>query len=114
MPARTSVVEALGYHLKVDMVDYWKPDETFFTLLRDKSAINTMLRHIGGKKVADGNVAATAKIQKNIILDFLKGETRKKVEGWLPNYMQFPFKAYTKGRGGRLSDNLARIKSLMT
>lgn len=109
----TSVVEALGCHLKVDMADYWKPDETFFTLLRDKAAINAMLRHIGGKKVADGNVTATAKIQKNIIQDFLKGETRKKVEGWLPHYMKFPFKAYAKGRGGRLSDNVTRIKSLV-
>lgn len=110
----TSVVEALGCHLKVDMANYWKPDETFFTLLRDKAAINAMLRHIGGKQVADGNVTATAKTQKNIIQDFLKGEIRKKVEGWLPHYMQFPFKAYFKGRGGRLSDNLARIKTLVS
>ncbi|PHS08475.1 MAG: chromosome partitioning protein ParB [Blastopirellula sp.] len=110
----TSVVEALGCHLKVDMADHWKPDEAFFSLLRDKSAINAMLRHIGGKQVADGNVTATAKTQKNIIQDFLKGESRKKVEGWLPHYMQFPFKSYIKGRGGRLSDNLARTKSLIS
>ena len=110
----TSVVEALGYHLKVDMADYWQPDDAFFSLLRDKSSINAMLRHIGGKQVANGNVTATAKTQKNIIQDFLKGETREKVEDWLPHYMQFPFKAYIKGRGGRLSDNLARIKTLVS
>ncbi len=113
LQAGTSVVEALGCHLKVDMADYWKPDNTFFTLLRDKAAINAMLRHIGGKNTADGNVTATAKAQKTIIQDFLKGDTRKKVEGWLPHYMQFPFKAYIKGRGGQLSDNLTRIKSLI-
>jgi len=110
----TSVVEALGCHLKVDMADYWQPDETFFSLLRDKASINAMLRHIGDKTVADGNVAATAKVQKNIIQDFLNGEGRQKIEGWLPYYMQFPFKPYIKGRGGRLSDNFARIKSLLT
>jgi len=114
LQAGTSVIEALGCHLKVNMADYWKPDETFFNLLGDKPAINTMLRHIGGKKVADGNVTTTAKAQKNIIRDFLKGEGRKEVEGWLPHYMQFPFKAYIKGRGGQLSDNFARIKSLIT
>jgi len=113
LQAGTSVVEALGCHLKVDMADYWKPDDTFFTLLRDKTAINAMLRHIGGKNTADGNVTGTAKAQKNIIQDFLKGDNRKKVEDWLPHYMQFPFKPYVKGRGGRLSDNLARIKSLI-
>ncbi len=110
----TSVVEALGCHLKVDMNDHWKPDETFFNMLRDKPAINAILRHVGGKKVANGNVTATAKTQKNIIQDFLKGDNRKKVEGWLPHYMRFPFKPYTKGRGGRLSNNFARIKSLLT
>jgi len=113
LQAETSVVEALGCHLKVDMADYWKPDETFFTLLRDKTAINAMLRHIGGKNTADGNVTATAKAQKTIIQDFLNGDSRKKVEGWLPHYMQFPFKPYIKGRGGRLSDNHTRIKSLI-
>jgi len=71
-----------------------------------------MLRHIGGKKVADGNVTGTAKAQKDIIQDFLSGKTRKKVEDWL--YMQFPFKAYTKGRGGRLSNNFTKISSLIT
>ena len=113
LQAGTSVIEALGCHLKVDMADYWKPDETFLTLLRDKAAINAMLRHIGGKNTADGNVTATAKAQKNIIRDFFNGNIRKKAKGWLPHYMQFPFKPYIKGRGGRLSDNLARIKSLI-
>ena len=110
----TSVVEALGCHLNVDMADYWQPDDTFFSLLRDKASINAMLRHIGGKQVADGNVASTAKAQKKIIQDFINGEGRKKVEGWLPHYMQFPFKAYVKGRGGSLSSNFAKIKSLIS
>lgn len=109
----TSMVEALGCHFKIDMADCWQPDEIFFDLLRDKTAVNAMLRHIGGKHVADGNLTATAKAQKNIIKDFLSGEGRKRVNGWLPYYMKFPFKAYTKAGGGRLSDNLARIKSLI-
>ncbi len=108
------VVEALGTHLKVDMADYWQPDDAFFDLLRDKAAVNAMLRHIGGKTVADANVAATTKVQKKIIRDFISGDGRKKVEGWLPHYMAFPFKAYTKGGGGRLTDNTARIKSLIS
>jgi len=112
--AGTGVVEALGIHLKVDMRDYWQPDDAFFDLLRDKAAVNAMLCNIGGKAVADANVTATTKVQKKIIRDFITGDERKKVEGWLPHYMAFPFRAYTKGGGGRLSENTARIKPIFS
>ena len=114
LEAGTAVVEALGTHLKVDMTDYWEADDAFFDLLRDKAAVNAMLRHIGGKAVADANVTATTKVQKKIVRDFIAGDGRKKAEGWLPHYMGFPFKAYTKGGGGRLTDSTARIKSLFS
>jgi ParB family chromosome partitioning protein len=110
----TAVVEALGTHLKVDMRDYWQADDAFFDLLRNKAAVNAMLRHIGGKAVADANVSATTKVQKKIVRDFITGDGRKKAEGWLPRYMEFPFKAYTKAGGGRLTDNTARIKSFVS
>lgn len=113
LEAGTAVVEALGAHLKVDMRDYWEADDAFFDLLRDKAAVNAMVRHVGGKAVADANVSATTKVQKKIVRDFIVGDGRKKVEGWLPHYMAFPFKAYTKKGGGRLTDNTARIKSLL-
>ena len=86
------------------------PDAAFFDLLRDKAAINAMLREVAGKGVADANVAATAKVQKGIIRDCLAGEGRRQVEGWLPRYMGFPFRAYTRAGGGRLSENAARAK----
>lgn len=110
----TVVVELLGQHLNVDMRDYWQPDDAFYDLLRNKSAVNAMIRHIGGKQVADGNVTATTKAQKKIVRDFLTGDGRKQVKDWLPRYMEFPFKAYTKSGGGRLSGNTARIKSLVS
>ena len=96
------------------MRDYWEPEDAFFDLLRNKAAVNAMLRHIGGKAVADANVTATTKVQKKIIRDFITGDGRKKAEGWLLRYMEFPFKAYTKAGGGRLTENTARIKSLIS
>ncbi len=114
LEAGTAVVEALGTHLKVDMRDYWEADGAFFDPLRDRAAVNAMLRHIGGKAVADANVSATTKVQKKIVRDFITGDGRKKAEGWQPHYMAFPFRAYTKRGGGRLSDNAARIKSLIS
>jgi ParB family chromosome partitioning protein len=114
LEAGTAVVEALGSFMKVDMAEYWQPDGAFFDLIRDKAAVNAMLRHIGGKAIADANVTATARVQKKIVQDFATGNGRPKAEGWLPHYMAFPFKAYTKGGGGRLSANTARIKALVS
>jgi len=89
--------------LSIDIRKCWQPDDAFFALLRDKAAINAMLKHIGGKHVADSNVSATAKIQKQIIADFVTGNGRKKTQNWLPHYMDFPFKTYTKSGAGDLS-----------
>lgn len=113
LEAGSAVVEALGVNLDVRMADYWQPDETFFDLIRDKTVINAMLKQVGGKRAADGNVTATGKVQKKIIRDFLTGdEGREKAEGWLPNYMAFPFKAYTKNGGIRVQDAWSKVRAL--
>lgn len=70
------MVEILGEMLCVDMMESWSPDDTFFDLLRDKEAINAVIKHAGTKATADGNITATAKVQKGIIRDYLDG-TRK-------------------------------------
>lgn len=108
----TCVIEQIGCHLNVDMGVVWEPDDAFFELIRDKAAINAMLKHIGGTAVADGNVSATAKVQKKIVRDFLTGEGREKKEGWLPRYMAFPFATYTKAGAGRLTENARRAKQV--
>lgn len=95
----SAMVEALGSLLKVNMAVHWQPDDVFFDLLRDKPIINAMLQEIGGEDVAEGNVTATAKVQKQIIRDFKTGEGREHKPDWQPRYMQFPMTAYTK-RGG--------------
>jgi ParB family chromosome partitioning protein len=112
LAAGSLAVEALGLHLKVDMREYWQPDEAFFTLLRDKAAINAMLAEIGGRVTAQGNVSATVKTQKQIIRAYLTGEGREKVEGWLPRYMAFPFQAHTEGGGGWLAAQASRAAAL--
>ena len=43
--------------------------------------------------------------------DFLTGsEGREKAEGWLPNYMAFPLKAYTRNGDIRIEDATSMIK----
>lgn len=96
LEAQSGTVEVLGMMLGTDMRNWWKPEETFFDLLRDKQAINEMVREIAGDITADAHVAATAKVQKKIVIDCLSGENgRTKVDGWLPRYMGFPAMGYS-------------------
>lgn len=100
LAAHSPVVAMLGTMLSTDMRQWWTPDEAFFDLLRDKEAINAMLSEVAGAVTANAHVASTAKVQKKIIADCLKGEGRTKVEGWLPRYMAFPAQGYTSRFGG--------------
>lgn len=99
LPCGHALVEAVGNLLSVDMAKSWKPDDTFFDLLRDKEAINAIVREVAGKATADSHVSSTAKVQKKIIRDCLTGERTPHKPDWQPRYMAFPMSAYTK-RGG--------------
>ncbi|MCA0049247.1 ParB/RepB/Spo0J family partition protein [Mesorhizobium sp. B283B1A] len=113
LEAGSAVIEALGNHLNVDTAACWQPDGAFFDLLRDREIANSMLAEIGGKHVADGNVAEKVKKQKTIIRDFLcGGNGRQKVETWLPRWMKFPVESYTDRGGLRTADQWARVRSL--
>lgn len=96
LPCGSALVEGLGVSLNVDMADHWTPDEVFFDLLRDKSAINAMLAEAGGKPCADANIAATGKLQKSIIQECLDGIREPATPNWQPRYMTFPMGQYSQ------------------
>lgn len=97
-------VEAAGIHLKASPAGLWQPDETFFDLIRERPTVNSMLGEVAGASVAKANKDEKVKAQKKIIRDCLAGENwRSKVDGWLPGWLQFPFKPYGKG-SSRLAD----------
>ena len=110
LPSGSPLVEALGLLLKVDASQSIKPDETFLDLLRDKEAINEILKEIGGKTVAEAHTASTAKIQKGIIRDYLNGTRRNSTKSWKPRYMQFPMRAYTKRSGIMAIEGWKQVK----
>lgn len=102
LEAQSGMVESLGDLLSTDMKDWWTPDETFLDLLRDKEAINAIVREVAGDVTANAHIAATAKVQKKIIADCLSGENgRAKAEDWLPRYMAFPATGYTTRVNGQ-------------
>ncbi len=95
--AGSAEVETAGTFLKVDVGAVWTPDEAFFDLMRDREAVNAMLKEVGGKKVADGNLTEKVKTQKAILRDFLDGANdRPKVGRWTPKWLTFPAGAYTR------------------
>jgi len=97
LAAGSEAVEAAGVWLKVDIGQVWSPDEAFFALMRDRETVNAMLKEVGGKKVADGNLAEKVKTQKAILRDLLEGANgRAKAEGWTPKWLGFPAQAYTR------------------
>ncbi|MGE0282753.1 MAG: ParB/RepB/Spo0J family partition protein [Rhizobiaceae bacterium] len=95
LAADATLVDTLGAHIGTDMKNWWTPNQTFFDLMRDKEAINAMLREVAGDITADAHKASTTKVQKKIVADCLTGEGRPKVESWLPRYMAFPAGGYT-------------------
>jgi ParB family chromosome partitioning protein len=106
-------VEAVGVHLQVDLHKTWTPDDAFFDLLRDKSIVNAMVAEIAGKAVANGNVAAVGKVQKQIIRDCLAGTNgREKVTGWLPRWFAFPVQTYRKDGGLQTAAHWKSVKKL--
>lgn len=86
-------VEAAGAQLKVDARTHWQPDDTFFDLIRDRATLNAILGEIAGEAVARGNVAEKAKLQKQIIRNYLTGANgRTRIENWLPGWLEFPMR----------------------
>lgn len=110
LPAGGAMIEALGSMLDVDMKSCWQPDDAFFDLLRDKEAINAMVREIAGKRVADAHTASTAKVQKGVIRQCLDGTRAPEQPDWQPRYMTFPMRAYTKRDGIAVIDQWQAVK----
>lgn len=108
----SAVVELLGACLMPDMAALWTADDALFDAIRDRKIVNAMLREVAGKKVADANLAETAKAQKAIIRDCLAGvNNRRKVEKWVPKWLAFPPAAYV-GRPFATLDRFNAVQAL--
>ncbi len=108
----TTTVDALGHMLVVDMSEYWQADECCFSLLRDKQVINAILKEVAGKSVADARISQTAKAQKAVIANHVESKQEGDKPNWLPRYLQFPMKAYTKQGGIHAMDSWKAVKKL--
>ena len=92
----TGLVDALGSDLKVDVLKDWQPDDTLFSLIRDKDTLTAMLGEVAGNQAADTYLTATGTRKKEIMRNALAGTSRRKTENWKPRWMAFPQGQYTK------------------
>ncbi|WP_422369701.1 hypothetical protein [Pelagibius sp.] len=76
-------------------------------------ALRLMVAHaIGGSGLWTVN-AKPQKAAKEAVSDSLAGSNdRRQVEGWLPNYIGFPFKAYTRNGGIGIEEVWGRVRNL--
>jgi ParB family chromosome partitioning protein len=114
LAAGSPLVEAAGVVIRPDVRQWWATDETFLDLVRDRASVNALLGAAAGKAVADANITETAKIQRKILRDFLTGEGRERVEGFLPRYMAFPIEGYDPGKTLQIAAGWEEIKVLFT
>jgi ParB family chromosome partitioning protein len=114
LAASSHLVEAAGVVIRPDVARWWAADDTFLDLVRDRTAVNALLGEVAGKAVADANVSETAKVQKKIVRDYLKGEGRERVEGFLPRYMAFPIGSYDPNKTLQIATGWEAIKPLFT
>lgn len=100
LAAGSAAVEAVAGELGLDMARWWRADEAFFDLIRDREVLLALVGEVGGEKVAEGNAKEKGKTLNAIVRDCLAGTGgRPKVEAWVPRWLAVPPAAYT-GRGG--------------
>jgi ParB family transcriptional regulator, chromosome partitioning protein len=114
LAAGSALVEAAGVVIKPDVARWWAADDTFLDLLRDRTAVNALLGEVAGKAVADANVSETAKVQKKIVRDCLRGDGRERIEGFLPRYMAFPIGRYDPNKTLQIATDWEAVKPLFT
>lgn len=108
-----AVVEVLAVATETDMSAYWKPDEVFFDLLRDKRAINGMISDIASPDVAKANLTETAKVQKQLLVNRILGEGCPPNPDWRPGWMQVPPERIVEGARSHHAQEWARIAPLL-
>ncbi len=112
LEAGGSVVEAVLHVCEADPSKYWQPDEAFWTLVRDKRAINAMVEDIGSRTLADECRTDTAKVQKQLITNRIDGIGCDPNSDWQPGWMSVPPRRYVSDAPSPPVDAWERVSRL--
>ena len=106
------VVEAALHACAADPAGFWKPDEGFFDLLRDKRVITAFLADAVSPEAAREAEGATAKAQKAQLAEALVGRKTSLDSAWMPGWMQVPPTRQIEGAVSPPADAWHRIAGL--
>ncbi|MGJ8629408.1 MAG: hypothetical protein ACSHXB_20935, partial [Sulfitobacter sp.] len=93
------LIDTLGAVMDTDIAQHWKPEQTFFDLIRDKQVLNAMVGELAGAEVAKANIAETGKTQRTILCDCISGTRTPADPNWTPPHMAFPAQTYRSAEG---------------
>ena len=103
------VVEAVLHACDTDPAGYWKPDEAFFDLLRDKRVIGDFIADAVSPEAAREAENATAKAQKAQLVEALVARETSLHSAWTPGWMQVPPTRHIEGAASPPADAWGRI-----
>ncbi len=113
LEAGGAVVEAVAHVTKCETEKQIPLDETFWELLRDKRPINAMVAEIAGDAAAKAALTDTAKAQKQIIRNRIKGGGCETAQpDWRPGWMMTPPTSYVSGAASPPKDASSRVAAL--
>ncbi|MBI1254658.1 MAG: ParB/RepB/Spo0J family partition protein [Hyphomonas sp.] len=105
-------VEAVLHACDTDPAEFWKPDEAFFDLLRDKRVINAFIADAVSPETAREAGDATAKAQKAQLAEALVARDTSLDSAWMPGWMQVPPTRHIEGAASPPADAWDRIVGL--
>ncbi len=105
-------VEAVLNACCTDPAGFWKPDEAFFDLLRDKRVITAFIADAISPEAASEAEDATAKAQKAQLAEALVASETSLDSAWMPGWMQVPPTRHIEGAASPPADAWDRIAGL--
>lgn len=107
-PAVEAVLHACG----TDPAVFWKPDEAFFDLLRDKRAIGAFIADAASPEAARDAEGENTKVQKALLAEALAARETSYAAAWTPGWMQVPPTRLIAGADSPPADAWGRIAGL--
>jgi ParB family chromosome partitioning protein len=105
-------VEAALHACGADTAEFWKPDEAFFDLLRDKRVITAFIADAVSPETAREASDATTKAQKAQLAEALAARETSLDSAWLPGWMHVPPMRHLDGAACPPVDAWNRIAGL--
>jgi ParB family chromosome partitioning protein len=106
------VVEAVLHTCAADPAEFWKPDDAFFDLLRDKRVITAFIAEAISPEAARKAQSLTGKAQKEMLTTALAADDDGAGTSWTPGWMQVPPTSHVQGAACQPVDAWDRIAGL--